>query len=332
LFATCVVYGRLSHDNEILAIKAAGINILSVAGPCVLLGGAMSVLTIVLYYDLIPTTHHIMRSMVLADIEEFLYGMIKRDRCINYPKLDYMMQVKSVRGRTLIEPIFVKKNPSTHADDLVARADEAEMHVDLPRGQILIHMKRCYVTSSQNGDNGYFEDKVWPVDLPPDFNKTARKFRTGDMTWNELIEFRDELKQQKDEKDRDITLIQATLQAPNAPPDQGRHLDNLRNQSNEKQGQIRVVEAEMLMRPALSVGCLCFVIVGCPVGIWFSKSDYLSAFITCFLPIVFLYYPLLLCGANLAKSGKVQPALAVWSANSAMALVALPLYRKLLKN
>src|ERR1700722_2932748 len=26
LFATCVVYGRLSPDNEILAIKAAGIN------------------------------------------------------------------------------------------------------------------------------------------------------------------------------------------------------------------------------------------------------------------------------------------------------------------
>ena len=25
LFATCVIYGRLAHDNEILAVKAAGI-------------------------------------------------------------------------------------------------------------------------------------------------------------------------------------------------------------------------------------------------------------------------------------------------------------------
>src|SRR5438874_3835769 len=38
LFATCVVYGRLAADNEILAIKAAGINILSVVSPSVLLG------------------------------------------------------------------------------------------------------------------------------------------------------------------------------------------------------------------------------------------------------------------------------------------------------
>lgn len=37
LFATCVVYGRLAHDNEILAIKSAGINLLHVVGPAMLL-------------------------------------------------------------------------------------------------------------------------------------------------------------------------------------------------------------------------------------------------------------------------------------------------------
>src|SRR6266436_1669408 len=41
LFATCVVYGRMSADNEILAIKAAGINILRVVAPAVLLGVLM---------------------------------------------------------------------------------------------------------------------------------------------------------------------------------------------------------------------------------------------------------------------------------------------------
>src|SRR5579862_8766404 len=58
LFATCVVYGRMAADNEILAIKAAGINLFTVVWPGLLLGGAMTLLTVVLYYDLIPTTHH----------------------------------------------------------------------------------------------------------------------------------------------------------------------------------------------------------------------------------------------------------------------------------
>src|SRR5437868_37345 len=53
LFATCVVYGRLAHDNEILAIKAAGINLLRVVWPAVLLGLVMSAATVALYWQVI---------------------------------------------------------------------------------------------------------------------------------------------------------------------------------------------------------------------------------------------------------------------------------------
>src|SRR5262244_3673924 len=38
LFATCVVYGRLAADNEILALRAAGVHLLRVVGPGILLG------------------------------------------------------------------------------------------------------------------------------------------------------------------------------------------------------------------------------------------------------------------------------------------------------
>jgi lipopolysaccharide export system permease protein len=334
LFATCVVYGRLAHDNEILAIKAAGINILSVVSPSVILGIAMTALTVVLYYDLIPTTHHMMRSMVLQDIEEFLYGVIKREHSIGQPRLGYQMQVKSVQGRTLIDAVFVHNDLKTQAEDVIARAQEAEMRVDLAHGKILFHMKRCQVSSSQDGTNGYFEDRIWDVDLPPDFDKTARKFRAGDMTWNELFDYREELRQQKEKMDVEIALRTSVLQGSKVEGAASKQQDLIHriNESRAKQNEVRNLETEMLMRPALAVGCFCFVIVGCPIGIWFSKSDYLSAFITCFLPIVFLYYPLLLCGANLAKTGKIHPALAVWAANMCMAAVALPLYRKLLKN
>ena len=56
--------------------------------------------------------------------------------------------------------------------------------------------------------------------------------------------------------------------------------------------------------------------------IWLSKSDYLSAFITCFLPIVVIYYPLMICGSNFAKEGKLHPTLDTWAANGAMGAIA----------
>src|SRR5439155_13015884 len=39
LFATCVVYGRLAADNEVTAVKAAGVHLGRIIAPSVVLGG-----------------------------------------------------------------------------------------------------------------------------------------------------------------------------------------------------------------------------------------------------------------------------------------------------
>jgi lipopolysaccharide export system permease protein len=329
LFATCVVYGRLAADNEILAIKAAGINILSVVSPGIFLGVAMTCLTLFFYYDLIPNTHWLMRAMVMDDVEEFLYGVLRRERCISHPRLFYTMQVKKVEGRTLIDPVFVKKDPKTKAVDVVARAVDAELRVDLQRKQILFDMRRCWVTP-MNGDTYYIDRKVWPVDMPPDITEMGKKTRPGDMRWDEMLKWREELLEQYEKFEAELALVtDLTMKQKGGLAE---HANNLRYGCRQKLAEVRSVDTEMLMRPALAFGCLCFVLIGCPVGIWFSKSDYLSAFITCFLPVVFIYYPLLLCGANLAKTGKCNAFLAVWLADGLMALAAIPLYRKLLQH
>src|SRR5947209_7368195 len=69
LFAACVVYGRLAADNEILAIKSAGVNIVQVVKPGIVLGLAMSAATMGLYYRVIPYTHLLLRTMVFRDAE-----------------------------------------------------------------------------------------------------------------------------------------------------------------------------------------------------------------------------------------------------------------------
>jgi lipopolysaccharide export system permease protein len=86
------------------------------------------------------------------------------------------------------------------------------------------------------------------------------------------------------------------------------------------------------MRLALSVGCLFFILVGCPVGILLCRSDYLSSFVICFLPIVFIYYPLLLCGTGMAKEGRLPPVPLVWAANGVVAVMGVGLFGRLLKH
>src|SRR5713101_4542473 len=73
LFAACVVYGRLAADNEILAIKAAGVNILKVVWPGMVLGLVVSCATMGLYYRVIPYTHLLLRTVFLKDVQELMY-------------------------------------------------------------------------------------------------------------------------------------------------------------------------------------------------------------------------------------------------------------------
>ncbi|MFQ3592893.1 MAG: LptF/LptG family permease, partial [Gemmataceae bacterium] len=76
LFASCIVYGRLAANHEILAIKAAGCNLVHIVTPGLILGGVMSGLTLGLYYRTIPETHHKLRAMIFDDLEELLYGVL----------------------------------------------------------------------------------------------------------------------------------------------------------------------------------------------------------------------------------------------------------------
>jgi lipopolysaccharide export system permease protein len=248
--------------------------------------------------------------------------------------MNYELYVKRVQGRKLLETEFKRRDPKTQQIDLVARAREAELNVHMTTRKVLVHMRFCHVTSTKSEDGaGWFEDRVWPVDLPEDLYKQQAKHRGTDMTWLELHADYATKTRELEEVEAQIALTTAQLSLVKRVDQLPTHLQHYKNVRHQKRCELVNLEVEMHMRPAVGIGCLCFVLVGCPVGIWFSRSDYLSAFITCFLPIVFVYYPLLLCGLNLAKGSLRLPlAVSVWAADGLMALVALGLFRRLLRN
>ena len=92
----------------------------------------------------------------------------------------------------------------------------------------------------------------------------------------------------------------------------------------------RGIESEMNMRPALALGCLCFALVGCPVGIGARRGDYLGVFVFCFLPTTFVYYPVLIVGMQLSNQGRVPPAV-FWVPDLLMLGASLILIKWLMK-
>ena len=331
LFATCIVYGRLSADNEILALKAAGAHIIHVIWPAILLGVVTAVVTMIFYLDIIPHTGYLLRSNVITDVEELLYMMLRQNGFIKHPRLSVEIHVNNVSGRKLEDAIFKRKSADGNGFDVIAYAKEAELRVDTAHKQILIDMRQCNIVQ-RDGGVGYVESKIWPVDLPADFIGTSIKGRAMDMTWTELSEYYDKLLREKLEYDQRIQLHVAKN---NLNPDAGGEDDIMRSLHAERRfrtDMMHSIEAEWQMRPALALGCLCFALVGVPVGIWFSKSDYLSAFITCFLPIVIIYYPLMFCMYDMGRVGKIPPWLGIYNADLLMIVAGAILFRRLARN
>lgn len=332
LFATCIVYGRLSADNEILALKAAGIHIIHVVWPALILGIVTSIVTMFLYLDTIPYTQFLLRTHVVGDVEELLYTMLRKDGQIKHPKLNYEIFAKTINGKKLLDLEFRRRAADGKGFDVIARAREGELRVDTGNNQILVHMRHCNITQ-RDGSEGYVESRIVPVEIPGDFTANSIKARAMDMTWNELVDNEGKLEEKKQKLSQDIDAHQMAINLnQNVSTEKKDHVKHLINERRNVDNQLFTIAAEYHLRAAFSLGCLCFALVGCPIGIWFSKSDYLSAFITCFVPIVTVYYPIMLCTINLARAGKVPAWMGLYNADFLLLVAGLILFRRLARN
>lgn len=341
LFASCVVYGRLAHDNEVVAIKGAGVHLFTILKPALLLGTLTTLVTAALYHTVIPRSQQVLYQKLLEDPEELLYNMLRRDRCLRHPTLSYVIYVKDVQGRRLIDVVLKRrakvKNPNTGEEslfgyDFVARAREATLRVDPADGKLYLDPDRFVIydenTSGTTASTGPFE-----MDLPEGLNGRDR-VRISAMTWDDLPVRLAGLQQELNAKEQQREQNRRDAEAQSNPDLRllfTHHDRGLEIQSNGIKRTIRNTQAEFYLRPALACGCLLFALLGCPVGIWANRADYLSTFVICFLPALFIYYPLLLAGSGMGKDGKLPLGLGCWVANIAIGVAAVVLNVRLLR-
>jgi lipopolysaccharide export system permease protein len=341
LFASCVVYGRLSHDNEVVAIKAAGVHLFNILKPALLLGIITTALTAGLYHTVIPLSQQLLYKQLLEDPEELLYNMLRRDRTLRHPNMPYVIYVKDVQGKRLIDVVLKKrakvKDPKTGQEvyfgyDFTVRIREARLRVETAEGKLYIDPDRSVFydknTSGETAGTGPYS-----MDLPDGLNGKD-KVRISALTWEDLPVRLGLLREELDEV---LARREANRKAGESAP----HPDvRAATQKEERvfkfqvdtlERTIRNTEGEFYQRPALAVGCLLFALVGCPVGIWANRADYLSTFVICFLPAVFIYYPLQFAGGGLSRDGKVPLWFGYWMANMAIGFMALVLNWRLLR-
>ncbi len=368
LFATCVVYGRLSHDNEAVALKAAGVDLLTMLRPAFLLGVLAACGTAALEYAVIPQTQVMLQKEATRDPEETLYNLLKRERSFRVANKNpsattqYVLYVRDVQDRRLID-VVVKRKTTVEGDaaaevafDYVARTREAKLVINADANTLSVDSNEWVITGPKadivSQDNKPFEIAL-PYDLSPNSITERLKDRSQTIDWDDLperiayfggesdkalrtrqvmLESKPGQRLTPDERERIATengMLAAQL--PVDPEERARQVGHYGDVSKFFQRTSRTMEWEYHSRPAFAVGCLFFALIGCPIGIWANRADYLSMFVIGFLPAIFVYYPLVMAGGGLARDGKLPMAIGVWAADLVAAVAGVVLMWRLIR-
>src|SRR5205807_5347706 len=125
-----------------------------------------------------------------------------------------------------------------------------ELRVDVQGKQILVMMRNGNIIID-GGSSAFFESRTWEVDLPPSFGADKQR-RPRDLTWQEILKRRREMVETEDSIVTEMALTTSRLATNQPPADLPKHLANLKEKRKYIQLELRALDTEMYMRPALS--------------------------------------------------------------------------------
>ncbi|MHC4321219.1 MAG: LptF/LptG family permease [Planctomycetota bacterium] len=192
LTATVMSYGRLSADNEITAIKTAGIHIHNLVTPVIIVGVFFSVLSLYLNAEVLPKSYFKVRQLQEKAVKRVLatHFITAKKKIDFYPYQIFIGAVESSNFKDIA--VF------EYADDYIVSvllAEEGEIEIDNDGTNVFLTLRRGEFLKPDSGNNvdspttGSFEEAVFKIPLRKKIRHSALKY----TTLTRLIEQRKEI-------------------------------------------------------------------------------------------------------------------------------------------
>lgn len=317
LFSCCVVFGRLAADNELIAIQTMGLHKSVVIVPVLALTFMLSLFAVWVNDVSYAWSYWGIEQVILESSDQIVYGVLKNEGSFKTDK--FSIEVQGVEDRKLIRPIInanISKNETVraiaHEAILTTQPETHSLNFVMTRGTI-----------SQNGKLELNFDSEFNHSIPLKSPEEVAK-ATGNPSHLYLYQIGDEIERQRFELDRlkQQSAIRAVSQTMTGDlygltnADWRIRLEDLK----DAEKRLRRLHVVPHRRWANGFSCFAFAIIGIPVALRLKTSNYATTFGVCFIPILLLYYPLLMVGLDGAKAGTMPP-YAAWLGNLACTLI-----------
>lgn len=293
LAAVLLSLGRMSCDNEIIAIRASGINLFKLIFPLLTVGIVLSLVLVIFNDRVIPYTHYASRK-TLAEVG------IKNPTAALEPGIfinsfrNYVLFIYEIQDNKLINVrIYEPQGEGKPTRTIVAKRGE---FIAIPENNA-IKLKLMDGTS----------DEVDPQN-PANFYKL--NFKTYFMTLN-LSQMQD--KGQVNKKPKDMTMHELKNE-----------ISKLKKEGIDPAPLL----TQMHQNLSLAFSCLVFIFLGCPLAIITRRREK-SINLGIASLVIGVYYILLVGSKGLSLQGYVSPPIAMWIPNIVLGVIGVILTYRL---
>lgn len=286
LFAALLLFGRLSMDSEISAMKACGISLWRLSAPLIILSVFLTALCVYINCEVSPAAKHANRQLLRSAGVEEPVNLLEEGRFIrDFPGM--MIYVGQKNGMTVKDVVAYQLTKSGEVKFSV-RAKSGEIEADTENQRLIVKLYNGVAEQPDPNDptkplRPPFQSLQIPLDYGKALNSTRPTLKKrGQMRMVELIDRIRNLERDfpmLSEADRLIQKTQLIVEANN--------------------------------RLSIAVGCFSFMLIGIPLGVKSHRKE-TSIGMVLSLAIVFSYYLFIIIAKALANHPELHPNLILW--------------------
>ncbi len=301
LTATLLVFGRFSADQELTAVRASGISLLSLISPILLLSVALCGLSALVNMEIGPRCRVAYNNIRFKILMEFTGAQLPEGRFIKDFK-GYIFYVKKNRGGDLQDVhVWVLKNETNLV--MTVRAARGKVEVDAPNRRVNLYLydgQNVVLTDGRMVPGAFAETDPIQLDFgqKPSAFSPAISDMTSSQLWDELHSWEERL----------------------CLPIPGQNLSAEQLRARKRELEKRVgdpttpIRFQIHQQIAFSFACFGFTLVGIPLGIQMHRRE-TNVGIAVALVLVLVYYSFIMLGKALDTRAEYAPHLIVWLPN-----------------
>jgi len=305
LTAALLVFGRVSADQELTAVRASGISLLAWITPILLLSLLLCGVSAWINLEVAPRSRTAYKSLLDRMKVKMAESALPEGRFVYFPatKNDpaYIFFAGGSDGANLrnVDVSTLEFDPKVDKYPRIKEEIKAPgATVEVTNREIILHLTNVVIIDhdGQPKSLGYIEKGL---SLPA--SGLDDKPSISDMTFSQL---RAQL--------RELDSMFSVPNDPAATTDQMR--ERLNQLTRQKRDLTMPVQVQLHRQVALSFACLGFTLVGIPLGIRAHRRE-TNMGVMMALGLVLIYYSFIVLGQSLQNHANLAPYLIVWVPN-----------------